>query len=321
MEIIEKNSDFLQSEQWRKFQENAGRKAFFVEKEGFSASIIEHQLPIVGKYFYIPRGPVSAWQAGLADLIDLAKKENAGWIRIDPSSEEVLNLIKENISEKIIKAPHDMQPRENFVLGITKPAEQLLAEMKPKTRYNIGLAQKKGVKIYSCQKNDMECMRTEMDFFRLTKEMAQRQGIATHPEAYYKKMIETIGYDMLKLYAAEYEGKIIAVNLVLFFGETATYLHGASSNENRNVMAPFLLQWQAILDAKEKGCTRYDFGGVKTNPGDNSWKGITQFKLGFSPQTKPVVFAGSYDIIINPRKYAVYRGLQRAKAFAVGLKR
>jgi lipid II:glycine glycyltransferase (peptidoglycan interpeptide bridge formation enzyme) len=167
----------------------------------------------------------------------------------------------------------------------------------------------------------MECLRTQVDFFRLTKEMAERNGIATHPEGYYRKMIESLPADMLKIYAAEYDGKIIAANLVVFYGDTAIYLHGASSNENRNVMAPFLLQWQAILDAKEKGFSKYDFGGVKTGNSSNSWAGITQFKTGFSLKTKPLVFPGSYDIIINPRKYAAYRGLQLAKSLAVKFRR
>jgi lipid II:glycine glycyltransferase (peptidoglycan interpeptide bridge formation enzyme) len=82
-------------------------------------------------------------------------------------------------------------------------------------------------------------------------------------------------------------------------------------------MAPFLLQWQAILDAKEKGCTKYDFGGVNTSTKENSWSGITTFKQGFSPRTKPVEFPGTYDIVVNSRAYMIYRGLQLAKSFAV----
>jgi lipid II:glycine glycyltransferase (peptidoglycan interpeptide bridge formation enzyme) len=294
-----KEGDFLQSVQWREFQEKVGRKTLYIENDGFLASVIEHTLPIVGKYLYIPRGPImehGVWnmdqKSGMRELIDLAKKKNAGWIRVDLENNEILDTIKKNITEKIVKAPHDMQPREVFVIDIAKSAEQLLAEMKPKTRYNIGMAQKKGVRIFSCSKNEMECMRTELDFFRLTKEMAARQGIVSHPEAYYRKMIESLPPDMLKIYAAEYDGKIIATNLVLFYGDTAIYLHGASGNLHRNLMAPFSLQWQAILDAKEKGCARYDFGGVKTHDtghaAGNGWEGITTFKMGFSTKTKPI---------------------------------
>lgn len=337
MEKIDKNSEFLQSAHWREFQEKAGRKAFLIEKDSstspadkFLASIIQHELPVVGKYFYCPRGPILKAKSEklkvksfLKEMIELAKKENAGWIRIEPETAESLSLIKEAVAEKIVKAPHDMQPREIFVLDISKSEQQLLGEMKSKTRYNIGVAKKKGVKISVCSKESMNCMATQMEFIKLTREMAARQGITTHPEEYYKKMLQTFPSEMLKIYAAEYEGKIVATNLVLFYQEKAIYLHGASSNDNRNVMAPFLLQWQAILDAKQKGCTSYDFGGVKTLTNadhngpmqKNNWAGITQFKMGFSPETKPIVFPGSYDIIVNPRKYAVYRGLQKAKIF------
>jgi len=351
MEITDKNNvlnhdrvqgeNFLQSAEWRKFQESVGHKAHFIESETpassagkFSASIVEHELPIVGKYFYVPRGPLTEFDSavesnsglslGMQSLIDLAKKENAGWIRIEPHDSQALDLIRSAsrvANWRVAKAPHDMQPKEVFVLDISKDAEQLLAEMKSKTRYNIGVAQKKGVIVSQNPKPIAQNLKYVEAFLRLTKEMAARQGIAAHPEGYYKKMIESLPSDMLKIYVAEYEDKIIAANLVVFFDDTATYLHGASSNDSRNVMAPYLLQWQAILDAKEKGCVKYDFGGIKLTNADqgglirkNNWAGITQFKVGFSPNTQPVVFPGSYDIIINPRKYGVYRGLQRAKA-------
>ncbi len=81
-------------------------------------------------------------------------------------------------------------------------------------------------------------------------------GSHLHPESYYRKMFETIPAEILKLYMAEYENKIIAANIVIHYGNTATYLHGASDNEYRNVMAPYLLQWQAILDAKKAGLNK-----------------------------------------------------------------
>jgi peptidoglycan pentaglycine glycine transferase (the first glycine) len=324
--FIQQNSPdggFLQSEPWRKFQAAAGRKTFHLEKEDFSASIIGHSLPIVGEYFYCPRGPVFADRTHSSrvrnffdDLIAAAKKEKTGWVRIDPASEHLLELIKENTAEKIVKAPHDMQPKEIFIIDITKSEQQLLEEMKPKTRYNINIAKKKGVVIAAGAQQYLDA------FLKLTEEMAMRQGITAHGAQYYRKMVTTLPPAMLKIYVAEYEGQIVAANLMLFFGKFATYLHGASSSEHRNVMAPYLLQWQAIADAKNMGCTHYDFGGVKTQiAADNSWGGITKFKLGFSPLTAPVVFPGSYDIIINPRKYAVYGLLQKIKAAAYKMKK
>jgi lipid II:glycine glycyltransferase (peptidoglycan interpeptide bridge formation enzyme) len=326
------NNNFLQSEIWRKFQVSVGREVFFIGEESVSASIIEHSLPIVGKYFYIPRWPsarISNYQFLISNqtsnsndqifnkLISLAKENNVGWIRIEPENENFFELTKDF---KIEKAPHDMQPRENFVMSITKTEEELLAEMKEKTRYNIKLSQKRGVKIETCNMQHETCNKNIEEFLKLIKQTSDRKGIKSHPESYYKKMLENIPAENLKLYLAEYENATIAGILVIYFGKTATYLHGASSDEFRNVMAPYLLQWQAIQDAKKAGMTEYDFGGIKTcdmqheTCNKNGWAGITKFKMGFSPETKPKEFPGSYDIVINPFKYALYRALQKVKS-------
>lgn len=324
---------FLQSEEWRKFQESAGRNTYNISSDGFYANIVEHKLPLVGKYFYVPRGPVISDQRSvnseqsLKELTNLARKENAGWIRIEPANEEVLNYVKNSIGEEIEKAPHDVQPREIFVTDITKTEEELLAGIKAKTRYNIRLATRNSQIItrVSNSKKDIE------EFLRLNRIMARRQGIATHPDEYYRKMLEMIPGKILKLYLAEHDNKIIAAILVVFYGKIATYFHGASDDEFRNVMAPHLLQWRQIQDAKRAGCARYDFGGIKTphppspspaggrgwreapGEGKNKWKGITRFKLSFSPDTKPLEFPGSYDIIIDKKKYFLYKFLQKVK--------
>ena len=106
--------------------------------------------------------------------------------------------------------------------------------------------------------------------------------------------------------------------MISFFGKTATYMHGASDNLHRDVMAPYLLQWQAILDAKKAGCTRYDFGGIATHYSlltthRNKWAGITKFKTGFAPETPPAQFPGCYDIVLNPVKYNLYKILQKIR--------
>ncbi|HCP08709.1 MAG TPA: hypothetical protein DIT25_02850 [Candidatus Moranbacteria bacterium] len=164
------------------------------------------------------------------------------------------------------------------------------------------------------------------EFLRLVKITSERNKITPHPENYYRKMFEVIPSDILKLYVAEYEGKIIATNLVIFYEGTAIYLHGASDDKCKNLMAPYLLQWKQIQDAKKAGCAKYDFGGIKSSgptPLDRndqkgsdrygSWSGITRFKTGFSPNTKPLEFPGSYDIVISPGKYKLYRIIQKIK--------
>lgn len=334
--FIQQNSPdggFLQSDDWRKFQASVGRKTYniispqTVSSKGerginFWANIIEHQLPLVGKYFYVPRGPVikiSNFQfpnsndqisKQLQSLINLAKKERAGWIRIEPATEEVLNGIRKNVKYKIIPSPHDMQPKEIFMIDISKSEEELLAGMKAKTRYNIKLAEKKGVKTWIMDPG-IGSQKYIDEFLRLTKVMGERNKIATHPESYYRKMLEVIPSDILKLYLAEYDGKIICANLVIFYGGVCTYFHGASDDAYRNVMAPYLLQWKQIQDAKKAGCLKYDFGGINTRTG----AGITRFKAGFSPTAAAVKFPGCYDIILDKRKYLIYRSVQKLKSF------
>ncbi|MBU2028486.1 aminoacyltransferase [Patescibacteria group bacterium] len=358
----ENHNNFLQSDIWRKFQEAVGYQTFHLELKSpsnppfekgegfcFSASIIEHKLPVVGKYFYISRGSIigiSNDQFPISNkipnpksqidlLINLAKKENASWIRIEPENAEMLEIIKKNVDYKIVKAPHDMQPREILVMDISKSEEELLARMKSKTRYNIKLAEKHGVKVFKIENNchpELVSGSNELDsstslgmtkkyvaeFIRLIKLTEKRKDIKFHSADYYQKMLEVIPSDVLKLYVAEYNSKVIAANLVVFFGDTATYLHGATDDEYRNVMAPYLLQWQAIKDAKKTGCKFYDFGGIKTQNMEhetwNSWQGITKFKLGFAPATESIKFPGSYDLVINTPKYFVYRIFSQLKS-------
>lgn len=315
--------DFLQSEEWRKFQAAVGRRTFLISETGFHASIIEHSLPVVGNYFYVPRGPeirIMNYESGikneLGKLIDLAEKGKAGWIRFDPMSDEIIKLVAGLIpGMKIKKAPHDMQPREVFVIDITKPEEELLKEMKEKTRYNIRLAERKGVRVISITNNQETISKYLGEFLRLIKLTSERQGITSHPESYYRRMFEVIPPEAMKLYVAEYGGNVIAANIVVLHNDAATYLHGASDNEYRNLMAPYFLQWRAIQDAQKNGCARYDFGGVKTGEGGKSWAGITKFKTGFSPNTQATKFPGSYDIVIKPSKYNLYMFLQAIKSF------
>ena len=376
--FIQSNSPdggFLQSEEWRKFQESAGNRTFHIESQKspssppfekgedfFWANVIEHKLPIVGSYFYIPRGPVMRisnspsylisqpeadppladnkipnLKSEIKNLINLAKENNIGWIRIEPQNEKTLEVISkvepfsiQGSTFETRKSPHDMQPRELFIIDITKSEEELLAEMKQKTRYNIKLSQKHNVSVKVISNfqfpisneipnsNDQNPKFYIDKFIELVKITAERDKITPHPESYYRKMFEVIPAENLKLYVAEYQNKVIAANIIIHYGNTATYLHGASDNEYRNVMAPYLLQWQAIIDAKKAGLSRYDFGGINSKNQEprtkNSWQGITKFKTGFSPSTSPIVFPGSYDIVVNPFKYYLYRVLQKLKS-------
>ncbi len=307
---MNQETELLQSENWLAFQEATGKDVVGFSGDGFSANGIIHPLPIVGRYLYIPRGPVgeiSNFQFPISKLIEEAEKRKMRWIRIEPTDDAVLESIRQAAGKKIVKAPHDMQPRETLIVDISRSEEKLFAAMKPKTRYNIRLAEKKGVKVFATREE-----RYERAFLDLMRRTADRKEITPHPRSYYEKFLTVFPEEMCRLFVAEYDGEVLAANLLMIYGTTATYLHGGSDDAHRDVMAPYLLQWEQMKHAKAQGCTRYDFGGIRTQPTTynlptaNSWDGITRFKTGFSPQTAPVVFPGTYDIILDPRAYSLY---------------
>lgn len=325
-EFIQKNSPcggFLQSQQWVNFQNKFGIRGLIIFDRNFWSNILEYKLPLVGKYLYVPRGPVCEKNINedelsnvMGDLIKLAKINKAAWIRIDNFDGKIRKTLEKN-KNKVVKAPHDMQPKQLFIIDISKSEEDILAKMKPKTRYNIRLASKKGVQIEMVEnlKNNKEKIEKFLDLIEKT---GDRKGINFHPRKYYREMFENIDENNLRLYLANYKNEIIAGAIMIVYGEMATYLHGASNDGNKNVMAPFLLQWQMIKDAKKLGAKKYDFGGVSIGEDDKErekkWLGVTRFKQGFSKNSKPVEFSGSYDIIISPIKYWTYRLIQKIKS-------
>ncbi len=311
--------NFLQSPEWARFQETNGREAVQTESGAYG---FVHTLPIVGSYLYFPRFPggnISDAQSILKSLVLLAQQKKLGWIRVEPETEEivhvcehVISLWRENEQIRLIKAPHDMQPRETFVVDISKSEEEILAQMKAKTRYNVRLAEKKGVRIFMTREKKYQDI-----FLTLIEATAKRQNILPHPKSYYEKMIAVFPAEKLMLFVAEYEGVVLAANLVLFAGDTATYLHGGTSDAHREVMAPVLLQWEQMREAKRRGCVWYDFGGVSVSAEINShqskiaaWEGITRFKLGFSPDTIPTTFPGCYDMVVDQKRYELYSHLR-----------
>ncbi|MBP6889579.1 MAG: peptidoglycan bridge formation glycyltransferase FemA/FemB family protein [Candidatus Moranbacteria bacterium] len=311
-------SSFLQSKEWARFQEMSGHEVVQL-KDGMHGFV--HVLPMVGAYVYTPRFPeekTSDQEIFFRDLFLQAKNKKCGWVRIEPETVAVLQAWERICSEqgneklRLIKSPNDMQPRENLVIDVSKPEETLLFEMKAKTRYNMRLAAKKEVRVFVTREKKYQEI-----FFQLIEATAKRQHILPHPKSYYQSMFTVFSEEQLLLFVAEYKGEVLAANLVLFSGDTATYLHGGTNDIHREVMAPILLQWEQIRAAKRRSCRWYDFGGVSTASLAkkqelvmSAWEGITRFKRGFSPGTAPVVFPGCYDIVVDWSRYGLYLRLR-----------
>jgi len=313
---------FLQSFEWGGFQKAVGRKVFryaVLERGKILAvsSAVEHKLPLGLKYWYLPRGPIIAGAEGAEQsaVLDFflkylkieAKAEGAIFVRMDPAAEKSEREIWDKLDLKNVAG--SVQPKDTLVLDLEKSEEELLSEMKPKTRYNIRLAEKKSVEVFwkGLDENNFE------EFWKLIGETSARDGIVSHNKDYYRKMLETLGErgDLkCRLYFAKYEDLYIAANIVLLFGDYAVYLHGASSNSFRNLMAPYLLQWRQIRDAKSAAAATYDFWGITVEGENPKWAGITRFKKGFGG--REVSYVGVYDLPVNKFLYEMYVRFRKA---------
>ena len=300
--VVERNGSFLQSWQWGEFQRALGRKIWRIERGQVKGLLIKHNLPLRRNYLYCPRGPLGEFpgeqnnfQMFLEEVKKTAKQERSIFLKIEP----LRSFSGLSADFGFVKSPKKIQPAKTLILDLVQSEEELLSQMHQKTRYNIRLAQRKGVVVEI--PNPEQILSNFQTFYQLLKETAQRDKFYLHPREYYQKILEVLGREeMVRLYLAEYQGKVISGILVVFFGQTATYLHGASDYNFRQLMAPYLLQWRAIYQAKELGFRYYDLYGID----EQRWPGLTRFKKGFGG--REVVYPGASDLIFRPIWYKVY---------------
>ena len=337
--------DLLQSFEWGELKRRSGgwqpiRLA--VEDDGkilAAVSILKRGIPRLNKcIYYAPRGPVcDLTQEEALSLLVGAVKERASHdgailFKIDPP------VVAENTSAvgalsklgfKRMPDPNGfggIQPRCVMTLDLTPSLDDLLAGCKPKWRYNIRLAEKKGVEVRSdCTKDDLRT------FYEILKETAVRDRFLVRGYSYYEDMWDTLvepGY--VKLFLTEYEGEPVAGALSFVFGDKCWYTYGASSNRHRNVMPNHLMQWRMIEWAKAAGCVVYDFRGVSPNqsadPNDHLY-GLNRFKEGFGAQF--VEYIGEFDMpfsgfwywawtVGKPRVSAMLKSAKRLKSGRAG---
>ena len=227
---------------------------------------------------------------------------------------KMTELLKENGFKQL---HYDIEPSQTLILDLDKSEEELLARMHEKWRYNIRLAERKGVKIKFVMSNITNFEQYFEEFYKLVDGgTSERKQIRHHPKDYYRKQLEINSEDIkFELFVAEFEGKVVAANIVVFFGKTATYLHGATDNNFRNLMAPHLLQWEQIKYAKQLGCAQYDFWGIVNehtlDKRGFSWEGFTRFKKGFGGREENYI--GYWDYPLNKFWYFIYRLAQKAR--------
>ena len=309
--------DLLQSFEWGELKSKSGWRPIRViaERDGeivAAASLLRRAIPKTGRcIMYAPRGPVLDTQD--ADLVkqfcafmkQTALKNGAILLKIDPPVP-----IEDTLSEANLRAADfqlissdgfgGTQPKCVMQLDLDKPLDELMASFKEKWRYNIRLAERKGVTV------NIDCTRDDLPtFYAILKETANRDGFLVRGQKYFEDMWDLLvpqGY--MRLALTYFDGKPIAGAVAYLFGDKAMYTYGASSNEHRNVMPNHLMQWTLIRWAKESGCKWYDFRGVsprKQPEAGDHLGGLNRFKEGFSPRF--VEYIGEYDMVLSPSWY------------------
>jgi len=293
-------SQFLQSWEWGEMNEKENFKIFRVGIEDgvrltAAATLIKKKIGVFS-YWFCPRGPIidsGSINFLFKEIEKMAKKENVIFLRFEPKLE-----IK-NTNFRVVKSI-DIEPSKTAIVNLQKTEEELLSAMHQKTRYNIRLAEKKGVIIKEGGNKDFD------NFCKIMEETVDRDGFRLHDKDHYRQML-SLDNNFVRLFLAEYNGKTVAAVLASFFGDMITYVHGASSNEFRNVMAPYLLHWQIMKIGKDNGFKYYDLNGVD----ENKWPGVTRFKMGFGGAV--ISYSGTFDLVFNKKMYDIYRILRTVR--------
>lgn len=285
-------SSFLQSPEWEEFQRSLGRKTWRTE----GMLVIRHDLPLGFNYLYCPRPSLEFRDEGLGirvldKVAELAKSEKSVFLKIDP-------LYTLYPIHYIPYSSRSLQPRETLIIDLSLSEEAMLAAMHEKMRYNIRLAERRGVEIAG---------REFQTFWGLLRETASRDGFHTHEREYYEKMLRVSSPDFSnKLFFAEHRGRVLAAALINFYRSptsigVAAYLHGASSREYKEAMGPHLLHWRIMQEAKRRGFHYYDLWGID----EKRWPGLTRFKKAFGGEI--FNYPPSVDIVYRPGLYAAHR--------------
>ena len=306
----------LQTGSWGVLKSDFGWKVEWVTGKDCGAQILFRSLPGGFSFGYIPKGPIGEnWTELMTEIDDLCHEHRAIFLKVEPDQwddHESLTLFQTENWKK----SHPIQPRRTIFIAIDKDEDQILAAMKQKTRYNIRLAEKKGIEVRCADDLD--------SFQKMMMITGKRDGIGVHVKPYYQKAYDLFHQaDKCDLLFAYYDGNPIAGLMLFAQGDTAWYLYGASTEIERNRMPTYLLQWEAIRWAKSKNCTKYDLWGIpdldedeleKAFTGKESHEGlwgVYRFKRGFGGNIKRTI--GAWDRIYYPSLYRIYLQMMKMR--------
>ncbi len=286
-------TSFLQSQSWMEFQKSLEREVFEVG----DIKIIKRELPFGKNYLYIPYGPSSPMTDDELRMIkEVAKRENSIFIKAEPIHDDIA---KQLVRLGFVKSFKNIQPNKTVILDLNQSEDELLGGFRHKTRYNIRVAERHRVVVEKIQNPNDKFQ----NFWELMKKTTARDQFSPHPKEYYEKLLK-----FCELYIAHKDNAPLAAAMISKYGDTAYYLHGASDHEHRDMMAPYMLHWQILLNLKRLNFKHYDLWGIDAK----KWPGVTRFKLGWTGHAtgsggQVIEYPGAFDRVLSKSWHFIYK--------------
>lgn len=303
-------ANFLQSWYWGEFHSRLGK---IIQRTGFyeNNKLIGVMLSIVesakrAKYLIVPGGPIIDWgnkklvKAVFSEMKNIGQENKCVFVRIRPQlieNESTIKIFKDNNCRN---SPMHLTADLTSQLDITKSEDELMGAMRKATRYEIRKAEKLGINIdMSKDEKDIKA------FYDLQLETAKRQNFFPFSYEFFKEQFITFfNEDKALFFSAKYEGKILAQAFIIFYGNEAVYHYGVSTEDGRKYPGAYLVQWEAIKEAKKRGLKKYNFWGVAPLESRNHrFSGVSLFKRGFGGED--IQYLHAQDLIIDKPRYII----------------
>lgn len=276
-----------------------------------AAQILVRPLPYdAGRLAYVAKGPVLDYgnplilHAMTEALTTFANEAGVISLKIEPEVTEPTSLPERLIDAGFKPAP-PVQMRSTIWVDLRPDEDEILARQKQKTRYNTRLAQRKGVTVRQGDTSDMAA------WYAMYHATAMRDGFSVHEQKYYCDVLRSLqNAKLATLLLAHHDGDLLAGIVVFHMGDKAIYMYGASSNEKRNLMAPYLLQWEGMRWAKSEGAAIYDLWGIpdRLEESEDLW-GVYRHKRGYGGEI--VRYVGAFDSVRSPIRHAALERIVR----------
>jgi len=311
-------NNLFQSTEWEQLKLKTGyAKSYRID----DVLVLQRNLPLGFSMLYSPmlsqvEGPKTKSKGFLEKIKEIGRENNSIFYRLELDIPLIPNTKYDIPAFGFVKSFEEMQPEHTLILDLTRSESEILAQMKQKGRYNIRVAEKNNLIFKRTSKPD------EMldQFYSLYSSTGKRHGITFRSKQYFHSLLEILGgkgYAELDIIYKEQatrneEQMPLASAIIVYSDKKAIYLYGASSDEFKNLMAPYKLHFEIIKEAKARGCIEYDFFGIAPDDSpSHPWAGVTRFKKQFGGSEQKIY--GSYDLVFKPSMYQIFKFAEKIR--------